>query len=101
MSGNAMSYGGGPIQQLYDSSGPDGKKGSPHALCGFVFGSGEAEPPMDAVLRPQVSASWASLVSDGAGRCSRRSVWHSRGGRPTPYTMSGERAILGSRGAKL
>ena len=55
MSGNGLRAGGsGPIQQLYDSSGPDGGEG-PHALCGFVFGSGAGEPPGDDVLRPQVS----------------------------------------------
>lgn len=53
MSGNALSSGGGPIQQLYDSSGPDGGEG-PHALCGFVFGIGGREPPVDDILRLQV-----------------------------------------------
>lgn len=53
MSGNAISYGGGPIQQMYDSCGPDGGDG-PHALCGFVFGSGAKDPPADDILRPQV-----------------------------------------------
>lgn len=53
MSGNMMSYGGGPIQQLYDSCGPEGSTG-PHALCGFVFGNGARQPPPDDALRPQV-----------------------------------------------
>lgn len=48
-----MGYGGGPIQQLYDSCGPDGSE--PYALCGFIFGAG-AELPSDDVLRPQVRA---------------------------------------------
>lgn len=56
MSGNAISYGEGPIQQLYDSCGPDGGEG-PYALCGFVFGNGAREPPADDVLRPQVRTS--------------------------------------------
>lgn len=53
MSGNVMSYGGGPIQQLYDSSGPNDSAG-PHALCGFVLGNGARQPPPDDALRPQV-----------------------------------------------
>lgn len=53
LSGNGMGYGGGPIQQLYDSCGPDG--GGPYALCGFIFGAG-AELPGDDILRPQVRA---------------------------------------------
>lgn len=52
-SGNGMGYGGGPIQQLYDSCGPDGSE--PYALCGFIFGAG-AELPSDGILRPQVRA---------------------------------------------
>lgn len=57
MSGNAMSYGGGPIQQLYDSCGPDDSSDGPHALCGFVFGNGGGEPAADDILRPQVRPS--------------------------------------------
>eukprot|EP00752_Nemacystus_decipiens_P005918 g5348.t1 len=51
LSGNGMGYGGGPIQQLYDSCGPNGSE--PFALCGFIFGAG-AELPGDDILRPQV-----------------------------------------------
>lgn len=55
MSGNAMSYGDAPIDQLYDSCGPNGGE-PPHALCGFVFGNGAREPPADDVLRREVRA---------------------------------------------
>lgn len=48
-----MGYGGGPIQQLYDSCGQGGSE--PYALCGFIFGAG-AELPSDDILRPQVGA---------------------------------------------
>lgn len=56
MSGNAMSYGGGPIAQLYDSCGPEsGSSNSPYALCGFVFGRGASDTlPGDDILRSQV-----------------------------------------------
>lgn len=53
LSGNGMGYGGGPIQQLYDSCGQGGSE--PYALCGFIFGAG-AELPSDDILRPQVGA---------------------------------------------
>lgn len=64
MSGSAMSHGGGPIMQLYDSCGPDDRGEGPHALCGFVYGSGPSDsPPEDATLRRQVCGAlgWVSL----------------------------------------
>lgn len=57
MSGNAMSYGGGPIAQLYDSCGPEhGSSKGPYALCGFIFGGAGANDalPDDETLRLQV-----------------------------------------------
>lgn len=56
MSGNAVSYGGGPIQRLYDSCGSDGDEG-PYALCGFIYGDGDdrlSSLPPDDTLRVQV-----------------------------------------------
>lgn len=57
MSGNAMSYGGGPIAQLYDSCGPEhGSSKGPYALCGFIFGGAGANDalPDDETLRLQL-----------------------------------------------
>ncbi|CAN0116761.1 unnamed protein product [Ectocarpus fasciculatus] len=51
LSGTGMGYGEGPINQLYDSCGPEGSE--PHALCGFIFGAG-ADLPGDDILRPWV-----------------------------------------------
>lgn len=58
-----MGYGGGPIQQLYDSCGPEGSE--PYALCGFIFGAG-AELPSDNSLRPQVRMCLFEKVRTGA-----------------------------------
>lgn len=52
LSGTGMGYGEGPINQLYDSCGPEGSE--PHALCGFIFGAG-ADLPGDDTLRLRVS----------------------------------------------
>lgn len=73
MSGNGMSYGEGPIQQLYDSCGPDGSE--PHAICGFIFGAG-AELPSDSSLRPQVGTFFWSrkCLVPYVGKCARVSV---------------------------
>lgn len=90
MSGTAMSEEGGPIHLLFDSSGPDGREGSPHALCGFVFGGGEAEPPVDAVLKPQVSVSCVSLVPYDVGRLFWKKCTE---GLPTLCAISGKRPL--------
>ncbi|CAM9768743.1 unnamed protein product [Ascophyllum nodosum] len=53
LSGNAASYGGGPIQELYDSCGPPWRD-RPYALCGFIFGDGTRGPRANDVFRPQI-----------------------------------------------
>lgn len=68
-----MSYGGGIIQQLYDSCGPEGS--GPYALCGFIFGAG-AELPSDNSLRPQVTlCSFGEVVAAALVRSMPKS-WH-------------------------
>lgn len=66
LSGNGMSYGGGPIQQFYDSCGPEGSE--PYALCGFIFGAG-ADLPSDSSLRPQVRTCFSEKVVAGSVMC--------------------------------
>ncbi|CAM9294743.1 unnamed protein product, partial [Discosporangium mesarthrocarpum] len=63
-SGDALSEGGGPIQQLYDSCGADG--GEPAALCGFILSLGHDNPPPDDVLKPQVVEQLGRMFGEDA-----------------------------------